>query len=73
MKNSKQGQLSKPFKSRFGWHILEVTDYRNKDMGGEIQRNQARQLLYTRRFEEDLPIWLRQIRSDAYVEIKSKL
>lgn len=73
MKKSKQGQLSKPFKSRFGWHILEVTDYRNKDMGGEIQRNQARQLLYSRRFEEDLPIWLRQIRSDAYVEIKSQL
>jgi len=73
MKNTKKGQLSKPFKSRFGWHILEVTGYRNKDMGGEIQRNQARQLLYTRRFEEELPIWLRQIRSDAYVEIKSKL
>jgi peptidyl-prolyl cis-trans isomerase SurA len=73
MKNTKEGQLSKPFKSRFGWHILEVTGYRNKDMGGEIQRNQARQLLYTRRFEEELPIWLRQIRSDAYVEMKNKL
>ncbi len=73
MKKTKKGQLSKPFKSRFGWHILEVTGYRNKDMGGEIQRNQARQLLYSRRFEEELPIWLRQIRSDAYVETKNKL
>jgi peptidyl-prolyl cis-trans isomerase SurA len=73
MKASKKGQLSKPFKSRFGWHILEVTDYRNKDLGEEIQRNQARQLLYSRRFEEELPIWLRQIRTDAYVEVKDEL
>jgi len=36
-----------------------------------LQRNQARQILYSRQFEEELPIWLRQIRSDAYVEIKN--
>ena len=71
MKATKKDQTSKPFKSRFGWHVLQVTDYRNKDMGHEIQRNQARQILYTRRFEEELPIWLRQLRSDAYVEIKN--
>ncbi len=73
MKATKKGQTSKPFKSRFGWHILQVTDYRQKDMGEEVQRNQARQLLYSRRFEEELPIWLRQIRADAYVEIKNEL
>jgi peptidyl-prolyl cis-trans isomerase SurA len=73
MKAAKKGQVSKPFKSRFGWHILEVTDYRDKDLGEELQRNQARQLLYTRRFEEELPIWLRQIRTEAYVEMKNEL
>ncbi len=73
MKKTKKDQVSKPFKSRFGWHILQVTDYRNKDMGQEVQRNQARQLLYTRRFEEELPIWLRQIRTEAYVEVKDDL
>jgi len=73
MKKTKKDQVSKPFKSRFGWHVLQVTDYRNKDMGQEVQRNQARQLLYTRRFEEELPIWLRQIRTEAYVEVKDEL
>ncbi|GAA6134098.1 peptidylprolyl isomerase [Oceaniserpentilla sp. 4NH20-0058] len=72
MKASQKGEVSKPFKSRFGWHILEVIDYRQKDMAEEVQRNQARQLLYSRRFEEELPIWLRQIRSESYVEIKNE-
>lgn len=70
MKATKKGTVSKPFKSQFGWHILEVTGYRDHDVGDQIQKNQARQLLYTRRFEEELPIWLRQIRTEAYVEIK---
>lgn len=70
MKASNKGEVSKPFKSRFGWHILEVTGYRQKDVAEETQRNQARQLLYSRRFEEELPIWLRQIRTESYVEIK---
>ncbi len=67
---SKKDVISKPFKSRFGWHVLQVTGHREKDMGNEIQRSQARQLLYSRRFEEELPIWLRQVRAEAYVEIK---
>ncbi len=70
MKATAKGQLSKPFKSQFGWHILEVTGYRNKDVGEQIQRNQVRALLYSQRFEEELPIWLRQIRTEAYVEVK---
>lgn len=64
------GQISAPFKSQFGWHILQVEDKRETDVGVENQRNQVRNLLYGRRFEDELPIWLRKIRSEAYVEIK---
>lgn len=70
MKATKKGTISKPFKSQFGWHILEVTGYRDHDVGDQIQKNQARQLLFSQRFEEELPIWLRQIRTEAYVEVK---
>lgn len=64
------GHISAPFQSQFGWHILEVEDTRETDIGVENQRNQVRNLLYSRRFEEELPIWLRKIRAESYVEIK---
>ena len=64
------GQFSAPFKTQFGWHILQVEEQRETDVGVENQRNQVRNLLYARRFEDELPIWLRKVRSEAYVEVK---
>ena len=70
MAATQPGQLSAPFESRFGWHVLQVLDRKQTDIGAEKQRDQVRQMLYSRRFEEELPIWLRKIRSEAYVDIK---
>ncbi|MBS3803978.1 MAG: peptidylprolyl isomerase [Oleiphilaceae bacterium] len=64
------GELKGPFRSRFGWHILEVQDRREKDIGGELKQAEARQSLYRRKFEVELQNWLREIRDEAYVEIK---
>ncbi|OUS41070.1 molecular chaperone SurA [Oleispira antarctica] len=70
MNDSEPGKLSKPFKSQFGWHILEVEGRQETDMGQQVQRNQVHQMLQARQFEEELPIWLRKIRSESYVDIK---
>jgi len=70
MQDTQPGGLSKPFKSKFGWHILQVEDRKDTDLGEQVQRNQVRQMLQARRFDEELPIWLRKIRSEAYVDIK---
>ena len=66
-----QGQVSAPFQSQFGWHILQVMDQREVDMTDEMREQQARNLLQNRKFDEELQTWLQEIRDEAYVEIKS--
>jgi peptidyl-prolyl cis-trans isomerase SurA len=70
MSEIEPGKLSMPFKSKFGWHILQVEERKETDLGEQVQRNQIRQMLQARQFEEELPIWLRKIRAEAYVDIK---
>ncbi|MDO6563972.1 peptidylprolyl isomerase [Amphritea sp. 1_MG-2023] len=70
MFNTASGEISRPFESRFGWHILKVEDRRQQDMSEEMQTNQARASIRQRKFNEELQNWLREIRSQAYIELK---
>lgn len=64
------GERSAPFQSTYGWHVLEVQDRRTQDMGDEARRNMALQILHQRRFDEELRKWLKEIRDEAFVEIR---
>lgn len=70
MNNAAVNTISEPFLSQYGWHILEVMGRRDQNMGKEYRLNQARAFLQKRRFEEELQTWVREVRQDAYVNIK---
>ncbi|MDR0280068.1 MAG: peptidylprolyl isomerase SurA [Paucimonas sp.] len=70
MANAPQGQVSKPFKTQYGWHVLEVLGRRATDSTAQAREQQALTVLRNRKYDEELQSWLRQIRDEAYVEIK---
>jgi peptidyl-prolyl cis-trans isomerase SurA len=70
MANTPVGKICRPFKSQFGWHILQVMERRKEDMSEQMKRNQAQNVIRSRRFDEEFQLWLTQIREDAFVEIK---
>ncbi|MDX5332675.1 MAG: peptidylprolyl isomerase [Gammaproteobacteria bacterium] len=64
------GQISEPFQSPFGWHILEVIERRQHDNTREQLRARAREYIRDRKREEELEVWLRRMRDEAYVELR---
>ncbi len=70
MNSTPSGELSKPFKSPYGWHVLQVLGRRATDNSEQFREQQAANLLRNRKYDEELQTWLRQIRDEAYVETK---
>jgi len=71
MLDAEVGEVKGPFRSQFGWHILEVQDRRQQDISGDVRESEARQAIYRRKFDTELQNWLREIRDEAFVEFKS--
>jgi peptidyl-prolyl cis-trans isomerase SurA len=70
MAGAEIGVITEPVRSEFGWHILEVTDRRTENFAEQVRRNQVANFLRESKYEEELENWLREIREEAFVDIK---
>ncbi|WP_417666739.1 peptidylprolyl isomerase SurA [Pseudidiomarina sp.] len=62
------GEITEPFQTQFGWHILEVLDRRKLDATKRSKENRAYQLLFSRKYQEELENWQQEMRDQAYIE-----
>ncbi len=68
--NIEIGVTSEIFQTEFGFHFLEVLEERNKDMTRDTIENRAFNILYSRKYDEELENTLRSMRAEAFIEIK---
>ncbi len=64
------GGISQPFVSRFGAHLLQVTERRTVALEPKQLREQVRNILREQRFEEAYNEWARELRARAYIEMR---
>jgi len=70
MAQAEINEVTEPFESPYGWHILQVLERRQQDVTELVNRNRAEDFLHNRKYQEELDAWLRQIRDEAFVDIK---
>ena len=64
-------EISRPFRTQFGWHILQVLERRVRDIDASTLREQAGNALRQGKVEQEIERWSRQLRDESFVEIRS--
>jgi peptidyl-prolyl cis-trans isomerase SurA len=65
-----ENEISKPFKSQYGWHIVQLLGRRQHDITADKERQQVYAQLRESKAEEETELWLRRLRDEAFVEYR---
>lgn len=63
--------LSGVFETQYGWHFLQVLERRDQDTSDDFRKLQARNAIWKRKFDVEMESWLRELRNEAFVDIKN--
>ena len=70
MRKLEPGHVSDPVRTTFGWHLIEVIEKRRQDITADRERSEALVAIRQRKSDEAFQDWVRQIRDQAYVEVR---
>ena len=65
-----QNQISEPFQTGNGWHVIQLLDTREMDRTDEAIRAEAREKIMRRKADQEIETVLRQFRDEAFVEVR---
>ena len=65
----KVDEYAQPFRSSFGWHLVQLTGRRTLDATEQMNENRAYQMLFNRKYGIESARWMKEIRDEAYIEV----